>query len=455
MDTILIVEDKESMAEMLKETIESEGYRVLLARDGMEGIKHLKENRTDLVLTDLRLPKKDGMEVLKATKEESPLTPVIVMTAYGSIETAVTAMKEGAFDFITKPFDTDHLLVLIKRAIETQRVFTENILLKEEFVSRLGFPRIIGKSEKITDVAQKVQKVATTKTTVLLIGESGTGKELFARAIHNLSHRRHYPFVPISCAAIPRELLESELFGHEKGSFTGADARKLGKFELADKGTIFLDEIGEMDLSLQAKLLRAIEEGEIERVGGIKSIGIDVRIVASSNKDLEKAVEENKFRDDLFYRLNVFPIMIPPLRERREDIPLLVEFFINKYCLEIKTSVKTISKEALNMLMSYQWKGNVRELENAIERAVILCDGNVILPEHIVLSQQPVFESAMRSLLMEKPLEYVAKEATRIAETQRIIEALKETKGNKSRAADILQVSYKTLLTKIKDYGIE
>ncbi|MFZ6017276.1 MAG: sigma-54-dependent transcriptional regulator [Nitrospirota bacterium] len=455
MDTILIVEDKESMAEMLKETIESEGYRVLLARNGMEGIKHLKENRTDLVLTDLRLPKKDGMEVLKATKEESPLTPVIVMTAYGSIETAVTAMKEGAFDFITKPFDTDHLLVLIKRAIETQRVFTENILLKEEFVSRLGFPRIIGKSEKITDVAQKVQKVATTKTTVLLIGESGTGKELFARAIHNLSHRRHYPFVPISCAAIPRELLESELFGHEKGSFTGADARKLGKFELADKGTIFLDEIGEMDLSLQAKLLRAIEEGEIERVGGIKSIGIDVRIVASSNKDLEKAVEENKFRDDLFYRLNVFPIMIPPLRERREDIPLLVEFFINKYCLEIKTSVKTISKEALNMLMSYQWKGNVRELENAIERAVILCDGNVILPEHIVLSQQPVFESAMRSLLMEKPLEYVAKEATRIAETQRIIEALKETKGNKSRAADILQVSYKTLLTKIKDYGIE
>ncbi|MBI5188607.1 MAG: sigma-54-dependent Fis family transcriptional regulator [Nitrospirae bacterium] len=455
MDTILIVEDKESMAEMLKETIESEGYRVLLARDGMEGIKHLKESRTDLVLTDLRLPKKDGMEVLKAAKEESQLTPVIVMTAYGSIETAVAAMKEGAFDFITKPFDTDHLLVLIRRAIETQRVFTENILLKEEFVSKLGFPRIIGRSEKITDVAQKVQKVATTRTTVLLIGESGTGKELFARAIHNLSPRRHYPFVPINCAAIPRELLESELFGHEKGSFTGADVKKLGKFELADKGTIFLDEIGTMDLSLQAKLLRAIEEGEIERVGGVKSINIDVRIVASSNKDLEKAVEDNKFREDLFYRLNVFPIMIPPLRERREDIPLLVEFFINKYCLEIKTSVKTISREALDMLMSYPWKGNVRELENAIERAIILCDGNVIMPEHIVLSQQPVLESTMRSLLMEGPLEDVAKEATRIAETQRISKALKETKGNKSRAADILQVSYKTLLTKIKDYRIE
>lgn len=455
MDTILIVEDKESMAEMLKETIESEGYRVLLARDGMEGIKHLKESRTDLVLTDLRLPRKDGMEVLKAAKEESPFTPVIVMTGYGSIETAVAAMKEGAFDFIAKPFDTDHLLVLIRKAIETQRVFTENTLLKEEFASKLGFSRIIGKSKEITDVAQKVQKVATTRTTVLLIGESGTGKELFARAIHNLSHRRHYPFVPINCAAIPRELLESELFGHEKGSFTGADARKLGKFELADKGTLFLDEIGTMDLSLQAKLLRAIEEGEIEKVGGVKSINVDVRIVASSNKDLEKAVEDNKFREDLFYRLNVFPIMIPPLRERREDIPLLVEFFINKYCLEIKTSVKTISREALDMLMGYPWKGNVRELENAIERAIILCDGNVIMPEHVVLSQQPVLESTMRSLLMEGPLEDVAKEATRIAETQRIIKALKETKGNKSRAADILQVSYKTLLTKIKDYGIE
>lgn len=447
METILVVEDKESMAEMLKETLESEGYRVVSARNGMEGIKYMKEGKVDLVLTDLKLPQKNGIDILKASKEENQLRPVLIMTAFGSVETAVAAMKEGAFDFITKPFDTDHLLMLIKRALETQRVLTENILLKEEVASKFGLRRIIGKSEKIVNVANLVQKVATTKTTVLLLGESGTGKELFARAIHNLSNRKHYPFVPINCAAIPRDLLESELFGHEKGSFTGADAKKMGKFELADKGTIFLDEIGDMDLSIQSKVLRAIEEGEIERVGGVKGIKVDVRIVAASNKDLEKAVEEKQFREDLYYRLNVFPIKIPPLRERREDVPLLVEYFIKKYCLEIKTSLKNISKEALDILMDYHWKGNVRELENTIERAIILCDGNLITPEHIIPSQ--------RAIPMEGTLGDTAKEALRIAETQRIVKAIRDTKGNKSRAAEILQVSYKTLLTKIKEYGIE
>ncbi|MDH5202296.1 MAG: sigma-54 dependent transcriptional regulator [Nitrospirota bacterium] len=447
METILVVEDKESMSEMLKETLESEGYRVIIARDGIEGMKHLKESKIDLVLTDLKLPKKDGIDILKVSKEENQLIPVIVMTAFGSVEVAVEAMKGGAFDFITKPFDTEHLLMLIKRALETQRLLTENILLKEEFASKFGFPRIVGGSEGIENVVQMVQKVAPTKTTVLLLGESGTGKELFARALHNLSNRRNYPFVPINCAAIPRELLESELFGHEKGAFTGADARKLGKLELADKGTIFLDEIGDMDLALQSKVLRAIEDGEIERVGGVKGIHVNVRIVAASNKDLEKEVEEKKFREDLFYRLNVFPIKIPPLRERREDIPLLVKYFINKYCLEIKTSLKTISKEALDMLMSYHWKGNVRELENTIERAIILCDGEMITQEHIILSQ--------RATPMEGTLGDTAKEALRIAETQRIVNALRDTKGNKSRAAEVLHVSYKTLLTKIKEYGIE
>jgi len=455
METILIVEDKESMSDMLKETLESEGYRVIIARDGIEGMKYLKESKIDLVLTDLKLPKKDGIDILKVSKEENQLIPVIVMTAFGSVELAVAAMKGGAFDFITKPFDTDHLLMLIKRALETQRLLTENILLKEEFASKFGFPRIVGKSNKIEDVAQMVQKVAPTKTTVLLLGESGTGKELFARAIHNVSNRRNYPFVPINCAAIPRELLESELFGHEKGAFTGADSRKLGKFELADKGTIFLDEIGDMDLALQSKVLRAIEDGEIERVGGVKGINVDVRIIAASNKDLEKAVEDKDFREDLYYRLNVFPIKIPPLRERKEDIPLLVDYFINKYCLEIKTSLKTISKETLDILMSYHWKGNVRELENTIERAVILCDGEMITPEHVVLSQRAVSESVVRSLHMEGTLGDTAKEALRIAETQHIVKALRDTKGNKSRAAELLQVSYKTLLTKIKEYGIE
>jgi len=455
METILIIEDKESMAEMLKETLESEGYKVIFATDGAEGIKALKEERVNLVLTDLKLPKKDGMEVLKASKEENQLIPVIVMTAFGSIEIAVNAMKGGAFDFIAKPFDTDHLLMLIKRALENQRLLTENILLKEEFVSRFGFPRIIGKSDKITAVAQMVQKVAPTRSTVLLLGESGTGKELFARAIHNLSAREHYPFVPINCAAIPRDLLESELFGHERGSYTGADAKKLGKFELADRGTIFLDEVGDMDLAIQSKLLRAIEEGEIERIGASRTIKVDVRIVAASNKNLEKAVEEKKFREDLFYRLNVFPITIPPLRERREDIPLLVEYFLRKYCLEIKTSDKSISKEALALLMGYHWKGNVRELENTIERAVILCDGNIITPEHFVLDKRSTMPSAINSRPVDGTLESVAKEALRIAETKRITDVIKETKGNKTKAAEILRVSYKTLLTKIKDYGIE
>jgi len=331
---------------------------------------------------------------------------------------------------------------------------TENMLLKEEFSAQLGIPRIIGKSGKIASVAQNIQKVAPSKTTVLILGESGTGKELFARAIHNLSPRREYPFVPINCAAIPRELLESELFGHEKGAFTGADFRKLGKFELADRGTIFLDEIGEMDIALQAKILRVLQEGEIERVGGLKTIKIDVRVIAASNKDLEKAVSEKAFREDLFYRLSVFPVKIPPLRERTEDIPLLVDFFLNKYCRELKAPLKSISNETMELLVNYSWKGNVRELENTIERAIILCDGKMITPEHVSLSPLPL-EAGLKNLPMNGTLEDASKEALRIAETQRITKALKETKGNKSRAAEALQVSYKTLLTKIKEYHIE
>ena len=455
METILVVEDKETMAGMLKETLEAEGYNVISAFDGLKALQFLKEGRIDLVLTDLKLPRKDGIEVLKVSRELNQLRPVLIMTAYGTIETAVSAMKNGAFDFITKPFDTDYLIMLIKRAFETQRLITENILLKEEVALKLGLPRIIGKSEQIVDVAHMVQKVAQAKTTVLLLGESGTGKELFARAIHDLSNRKQYPFVPINCAAIPKDLLESELFGHEKGAFTGADTKKLGKFELADKGTIFLDEIGDMDLTIQSKLLRAIEEGEIERVGTVQALHVDVRIVAASNKNLEQAVEGKMFREDLYYRLNVFPIRIPPLRERKEDIPLLVDYFINKYSLEIQPIVKSISKDALDMLMHYQWKGNVRELENAIERAVILCEGEMIMQEHFVLDKRFVVESTEEMHDLEGPLEAVAKDASRKAETRRIVQVMNETRGNKSKAAEILQVSYKTLLTKIKEYGIE
>ena len=454
MENILIVEDKDSMAKMLQETLETVGYHPLIARDGIEGIRKIRESKIDLVLTDLKLPKKDGMDVLRAAKEENPMLPVIMMTAFGTVDVAVKAIKEGAFDFITKPFDTDHLLHLIRKAMETQRLVTENILLRDEVSSMRGMPTIIGKSEKILEVAKKIQRVASAKTTVLLLGESGTGKELFARAIHSLSPRKDFPFVPINCAAIPKELLESELFGHEKGAFTGAEAKKLGKFELADKGTIFLDEIGEMALSLQAKIMRIIQEGEIERVGGVKTIPVDVRVIAATNKDIERAVSEGAFREDLYYRLNVFPIRVPPLRERAEDIPLLVDFFTKKYCAEMKTGGKEVSEEVLSLLMGSPWKGNVRELENAIERAVILCDGVTITAEHISLNPVPM-NPPLGTLPMNGTLEDTTRVALRLAESERIRKALQETKGNKSRAAELLDVSYKTLLTKIKEYGIE
>lgn len=454
METILIVEDKESMAQMLKETLKLEGYEVVIAGDGAEGIRRIKDTKIDVILTDLKLPKRDGLEVLKASKEENPLIPVIVMTAFGSIETAVTAMKLGAYDFITKPLDTDHLLMLIKRSLENQRLITENILLKDKLSHQFGMPTIIGKSPKMLEVADNIQKVAQAKTSVLLLGESGTGKELFARVIHFLSPRKGHPFIPINCVAIPGELLESELFGHEKGSFTGAVDKKLGKFELADKGTVFLDEIGEMDMSLQSKLLRTLQEGEIERVGGTKPIKVDVRIIAATNKNLDVAVTDKSFREDLYYRLSVFPITIPPLRERREDIPPLVEHFITKYSAEMKIPKKNIAPDVVDILKSYSWKGNVRELENVIERAMILCDGDTIAQEHLRLNPSISQVTASQNIPLDGTLDEVARAALRTAESLRIKKALQDTHGNKSRAAEILKVSYKTLLTKIKEYNL-
>lgn len=453
-ETVLIIEDKDSMARMLSQTIEAEGYRTLTARDGSSGIHLINEEKIDLVVTDLKLPGKDGLEVLRTVKEKNPLIPVILMTAYGTIETAVSAMKEGAYEFLTKPFDTNHLLILIKRALENQRIIAENILLKEEFSDKLGLPKIIGKSRPMEEVSRNIQKVAPAKTTVLLLGESGTGKELFARALHHMSPRKDNPFVAINCAAIPRELLESELFGHEKGSFTGADYKRIGKFELADKGTIFLDEIGEMDLSLQAKLLRVLQGEAIERVGGTRPILIDVRVIAASNKDLEKAVSEKRFREDLFYRVSVFPIRIPPLRERKDDIPLLINHFIKYYCSELKTEQKDITDESTGLLMNNQWKGNVRELENCIERAVILCDGRTIMPEHLAITPSENTGILIQDIPLEGGLEDVSREAQRIAESRMIKKVLDQVGGNKTKAAEILKVSYKTLLTKIKDYGI-
>ncbi len=455
METILIVEDKASMAEMLKETLELSGYEVLIAADGAEGIKASKQSIVDLVITDLRLPKKNGLEVLKASKDANPLRPVIVMTAYGSIENAVHAMKLGAFDFITKPLDTDYLQILIDRSLENHRLVAENILLKDLHSLRMGVPDIIGMSPRMADVAGNIQRVATAKTTVLLLGESGTGKELFARAIHDLSPRNAHPYVPINCAAIPGELLESELYGHEKGAFTGAGERKIGKLELAHRGTVFLDEIGEMDMALQSKLLRALQEGEIDRVGGAGSVKIDIRIIAASNRDLETAVADGSFREDLYYRLSVFPITIPPLRDRKEDIPALVEHFISKFSTELNIPHKKITPEVIDKLKNYPWKGNVRELENVIERAMILCDGDTITPGELSPAPGGVPVETLDGISMDGTLDEAAKAALRIAESRRIRKALDETHGNKTKAVEILKVSYKTLLTKIKDYGIE
>ncbi|HUK55806.1 MAG TPA: sigma-54 dependent transcriptional regulator [Nitrospiria bacterium] len=455
MAVILVIEDKESMAQMLSQALQAEGHQVIVGHDGRDGLEKFKGSKVDLVVSDLRLPHKSGLDVLEAVKEHNPLVPVILMTAYGTIETAVKAVKEGAYDFITKPFDPDHLTLLINKALEKQRLVTENIILREELAKHLKLPKIIGKSPKLLEVVGKVQKVAANQTTVLLLGESGTGKELFARAVHYLSPRKEEPFVAINCAAIPRDLLESELFGHERGAFTGAVARKMGKFELANKGTIFLDEIGDMDLALQAKLLRVLEGEEFMRVGGTVKIKVDVRVIAATNKDLQAAISQKLFREDLYYRLAVFPVTIPPLRERADDIPALVEHFVNYYSQELKKEPKTVAPASMELLIKHPWTGNVRELQNCIERAVILSDGQVLLPEYLGLRVKASAETGLAELQMDGSLQDVSHAAVQFAESRMIRKVLKETGGNKSRAAEILKVSYKTLLTKIKDYGIE
>src|SRR5438093_6962749 len=389
MATILLIEDNERMAQVLARHMEMEGHTVVMVVDGEKGIEELRRQKVDLVLTDLKVPRKSGLEVLQAVKEENPMIPVVVMTAHGTIETAVKAVKEGAFDFLQKPVDPDHLLIIIGKALETRQLVTENLILKEE-LSQTKYAKMVGQSRALLEAQEKAKKVAVGTTTVLLLGESGTGKELFARMIHDFSPRKNGPFVAINCAAIPRELLVSELFGHERGSFTGATGRKIGKFELADKGTVFLDEIGDMDMGLQAKVLRVLEGDRFMRVGGTAKVKADVRVVAATNKDLEAAVSKQLFRADLFYRLNVFPIVIPPLRERREDIPMLVEHFLALYTREMKKDVKDWSPEAMDMLVRHPWSGNVRELQNCIERAVILCEGQTVKPEHLGLTAAPM-----------------------------------------------------------------
>jgi DNA-binding NtrC family response regulator len=412
------------------------------------------------VLSDLRLPEGDGFGVLRASKEIDSDVPVIVMTAYGSIEDAVTAMKEGALDFLAKPVDPDHLLLLVGRALEQRRLVTENLLMKEELAVRRGAPQLVGDNASLRKVFASLQRAAATDTTVLLEGESGTGKELFARSLHALSPRAEAPFVAINCAAIPETLLETELFGYEKGAFTGAVARKLGKFEMAHRGTLFLDEIGDLPMSLQAKILRALEERRFERVGGTALVTVDVRLVAATNKGLRAAVSARRFREDLFFRLSVFPITIPPLRERGSDIPLLARFFVDRFCRDLNKPRLTLSPSALDQLQTYRWPGNVRELQNCIERAVILADGDSILPRHLNLSFVEHFPDEKTAnpwahVDMSGTLTEVTRRAVAGVERLKIEEILREADGNRGRAAELLQISYKALIAKLKEYSLE
>jgi DNA-binding NtrC family response regulator len=454
--SILLVEDKDSLRAMLKLALESQGHHVVEARDQPEAVAALRESHPALVLSDLRLPNGDGMGVLRAVKELDSELPVIVMTAHGSIQDAVDAMKHGALDFLAKPVDPDHLLLLVSRALEQRRLLTEYRLLKEEAAARRGGPNIIGDSPALRQVMAQIDRAAGTDTTVLLEGESGTGKELCARALHNASQRANGPFVAINCAAIPENLLEAELFGYERGAFTGATQRKIGKFEMAQRGTIFLDEIGEMPLALQAKMLRAIETKRIERLGGNASITVDVRIVAATNRLLRQAVAARQFREDLYFRLSVFPVVIPPLRDRKDDIPKLAHHFVERVARDVGKKV-TLSPEALEMLRSHAWPGNVRELQNAIERAVILAEGDRIQPRHLNLVTPAAAADAdpWDMLDWSGTLADVTTRFSIETEKRKIAQALKQAGNDKGRAADMLNVNFKTLTAKMRQHGLE
>jgi DNA-binding NtrC family response regulator len=454
---ILLVEDKDSLRQMLSTAIKKAGYEVDEAADGNIGADKIRKQPYQLVITDLRLPTLSGLEILKIQKETDATIPVLLMTAFGTIEEAVEAMKHGAFDFVPKPIDISHLLLLIGRAVEQRRLMLENILLKEETQRAYGIPKIIGDSPAMQAVSQAIQRVAPTDATVLLTGESGTGKEVFSRAIHQLSSRRDKPFVTVNCAAIPHTLIENELFGHEKGAYTGAFARKAGKFELADQGTIFLDEIGELHMSVQAKVLRVIEEQCFERIGGLQTIRVDTRLVAATNRNLQEQVEKKEFREDLFFRLSVIPIHIPPLRDRISDVRLLAQFFVEKFSKDLHRQGLQLNPEAARALEEYSWPGNVRELQNTIERAVILSDGKTIEPGDLnfAFQERKRPEDFVHFLDLSGSLSDVSSRAAQAAEKVKIRQVLELNNWNKTQAAEALSVSYKTLLNKVKEYGLE
>jgi len=467
MNHILIIDDDESVRDALKDFLEEKGFKVTTATNGRLGLELLKEDRFDILLVDLMMPGMGGLDVIKETSALHITTPVILVTAYASVQTAVDAMKLGAFDYVTKPFIPDELLLVINRTIDLSRMQRENVLLKKQLKRKYDFEGLTGDSMEMQKVYEIIEKVADTDSTILITGKSGTGKELVAKTIHFNSSRSEKPFVPLNCAAIPRDLLESELFGHEKGAFTGALVTRIGRFELAHEGTLFLDEIGELDPSLQVKLLRVLQEREFERVGGTKTIKVNVRIIAASNRDLEKATRDGKFREALFYRLNVIPVHIPSLRERTEDIPLLIDRFMHKFSRKRKREPLKFSPEAMECLLKYRWPGNVRELENLIERLTILVSENTVnvsdLPEkfrqmagteagrgaHMVKTSAPSFKDddmPDSGINLNAVIDNMEKKL--------ILRALEKTGGVKNKAAELLGLNRTTLIEKLKKKNI-
>jgi two-component system response regulator HydG len=443
--SILVVDDEKSVRDSLHKTLEKEGYSVFLAEGGQAALDILKAHPTNVILTDLRMDDMDGIQVLKVAKNIAPEVEVVLMTAYGTVEVAVEAMKLGAYDFIEKPLKRATVLKVLEKALEKQTLLLENKYLREQLQDAHKFENIVGRSHQMKAILDMVSQIAPSSATVLITGESGTGKEVIASAIHYASPRKDKPFIKVSCAALPESLLESELFGYEKGAFTGADSRKPGRFELADGGTIFLDEISELSPAMQVKLLRVLQEAEFERLGGTKTIKVEVRIIAATNKDLTKLVVDGKFRDDLYYRLNVISIVLPPLRERKDDITLLIDHFLRKYQQKNQKLIRGIAQNAMDLLIDYDWPGNVRELENAIERAVVMAKKDIVRPEDL--------PSYLESKSPQKPDHLTISFGMSMEELELayIKEALKRCDGDKELAAKLLGISSRTIYRKLNE----
>ncbi|MBW1682420.1 MAG: sigma-54-dependent Fis family transcriptional regulator [Deltaproteobacteria bacterium] len=452
MDTVLIVDDEKNYLVILEALLAPEGYEILTASDGREALRLIHQSDLDLVITDVKMPGMSGMELLEACKEAKPEVPVIVMTAYGSIEMAVEAMKKHAFDYITKPFQNEQLKLTVRKALENYRLIQENKRLSRALSERFTYGNIVGKSKAMREIFDLIDRVSPSKTSVLISGPSGTGKELIAKAIHFNSPRSDRPFISVNCGALAETLLESELFGHERGAFTGAVSMRKGRFEVADGGTLFLDEVGDMPASLQVKLLRVLQEMEFERVGGTRTIRVDVRILSASNRNLRDDVAAGTFREDLFYRLNVMEIRVPSLRERIEDIPLLSEHFLEKYKGSRNRKVR-LAPEVHKILFSYDWPGNIRELENVIERALVLCPGDEITPEHL---PPEILDRKETEIDLNKivPLNMPLPEALEQVEEKLIQRALAYTNHVQSRAAEMLGISRHVMHYKMKKYGL-